>query len=738
MTVVNLYAPGRRSADELHSTFVAREALLEELLRFLKAQWSRKTHQHILLIGPRGIGKSHMLAMLRVHVDEHPRRYGRWLPVTFPQEGYGVLRLRQWIDLWAERAVQAAKAEGLETAAIEESAGKARGAADGTAIAARLGALRTWARAHGRRYLLLAENLDRLFGERVLKHEQAQKQLRELLLHEPDVLLVGTSPTAFRQLTKGAEPMYELFQVHRLEELSRDDMAAMLRSRAEYDTRRPGFEEPAGRVLHALDARPGRITTLFELTGGNPRFVEMLYRLIASSDESSRVEQEFLHLLDEVTPYFQHRTADLTDQQEEVLMALVRRGYQASATQIAAAIDAPVNAVTKQLNRLEEAGFVEPLAKKGRSTPYALRERLYRYWLQYHEEATEPLVRLIVDFLAASHTSGELAKELEILRNAAEVAAKVERESLDSALRYLDEAYKAALIRDIRDFSAQLEVLAETLNSATSETARLHLLEEAFGVIHDRLKVLPSTAIHPESDALHSIHRSAGSLATMAWFSYGSPEFLELSVQINELWARLEPRAVLPQMTLAMLTSLSWTDDPTDERRKRAEQWAGTLTEEKSPSTAYLWVLAGTAEIFRSRVRPSRPGRERARERFSRALSEASPSHRAESVLAAAGLVALGDERYVPRLLDTLFDFPNADRPTALRAAMGLLNGIPPGRLRALLDDMERSGLDGSTVAPYVDALDMLTGARTEALDRYPPEVLKVLGGIFPALKPRD
>ncbi|NQT86279.1 hypothetical protein HQ560_05905, partial [bacterium] len=58
------YNPRETPAEELQATFVAREELLESVLGDLRARAADPVNQHVLLIGPRGIGKTNMLLMV--------------------------------------------------------------------------------------------------------------------------------------------------------------------------------------------------------------------------------------------------------------------------------------------------------------------------------------------------------------------------------------------------------------------------------------------------------------------------------------------------------------------------------------------------------------------------------------------------------------------------------------------------------------------------------------------------
>ena len=78
-SIRHIYHPQRADADELKQTFVARGALLHRLVDHLKIQAHSQSLQHLLLVGPRGAGKTHLVTLLvktvleselhRVHVD---------------------------------------------------------------------------------------------------------------------------------------------------------------------------------------------------------------------------------------------------------------------------------------------------------------------------------------------------------------------------------------------------------------------------------------------------------------------------------------------------------------------------------------------------------------------------------------------------------------------------------------------------------------------------------------------
>src|SRR6266700_3468766 len=83
------YNPEQMDESEIKRTFVARQWLLDDVLSLLKRQPKGAGVQHGVIIGPRGMGKTTMLLMLRFAVREGDLSR-LWFPVRFPEESYGV------------------------------------------------------------------------------------------------------------------------------------------------------------------------------------------------------------------------------------------------------------------------------------------------------------------------------------------------------------------------------------------------------------------------------------------------------------------------------------------------------------------------------------------------------------------------------------------------------------------------------------------------------------------------
>jgi DNA-binding MarR family transcriptional regulator len=168
-------------------------------------------------------------------------------------------------------------------------------------------------------------------------------------------------------------------------------------------------------VKQRLQDRPGRLQTLYELTGGNPRALGLIFELLRQGPNSRAVE-DFERLMDITTPYFKARFEDLAEQAQVVVHALavgrpdggagLRFGL--TAAEIGTHAGLPTSTVSAQLDPLEREGLVEKSASHGR-TQYRMAEQLFRLWLQMrgNRRVRQNVVGL-TQFLEAMFSTEEL------------------------------------------------------------------------------------------------------------------------------------------------------------------------------------------------------------------------------------------------------------------------------------------------------------------------------------------
>ena len=387
---IHHYRPQRTSAEDLEAILVAREPLLQEMLGRL-AQWEPgKSRQHHLLVGPRGIGKTHVLRLLEHRVSQ--QLAGKWLPLCLPEEQYRVSSVADLLLLVIEHLIERTGDGALEAVrrALRFDGDNAR------VTDLSLDALRGFSSQRQQGLLLMVENVNRLL-ETQMRGGSEVHLLRKVLIDEEWLTLVCTSPTYLNAVTKPEEPLFEFFQVHFLEELTPDEQEQLLRRRADLDEN-AAFADYLGKYR-------SRLRALYHFSGGNPRLSLMLYDLVAHQALSD-VRLELDMLLDKLTPFYQARMKDLAPQEAKLLetMALLPEGC--GPTELAREARMSKDQVSSLLTRLERGGYVRRESQGRKGTAWIIPERFFRIWHQMSQSReARGRVQYLLEFFSTWYAS---------------------------------------------------------------------------------------------------------------------------------------------------------------------------------------------------------------------------------------------------------------------------------------------------------------------------------------------
>jgi len=361
------YTPDQMPVEELKRTFAARHGLLDNVLKHLRQQAASGSLSSFLLIGPRGAGKTTLVLMLCQSISEDPDLSAAWLPLRFREEQFEVCSLR---DLLAA-AVRSLAEEGL-AGATEWLARLDDAGDDEESQSLAVAALRDLARSQGKRLILFVENLNLLLGRAF--DDVSQATLRRLLMVDPFLMLVGTAVKTFEEVEGYDQALFNYFHPLYLEKLDDAQMCELLTRRAEYDHNTAFLE-------HLQEHRP-KLRALSRLTGGNPRFMLMVYEILSEGGVTNAV-QVLQRLVDHLTPMLKHVLEGLPPQQAKIVDALMRAGGTATPAALAQATRLKLNAVTSQLRRLKDRRMVEVLGGgKGQAAHYTMPDQLFLTWYQ--------------------------------------------------------------------------------------------------------------------------------------------------------------------------------------------------------------------------------------------------------------------------------------------------------------------------------------------------------------------
>ncbi|HQU85443.1 MAG TPA: winged helix-turn-helix transcriptional regulator, partial [Pyrinomonadaceae bacterium] len=398
----SLYNPDSMSKEDIKALFVARQPLLNELVSTIKSQSQGAGVQHLIIIAPRGMGKTTMLLMVQFAVEDNDDLAKDWQAVRFPEENYDITELADfWLkvlryldDEKLDRKIEEIEARFTKSEELREAA---------------WALVKDWSKENKKRILLLIDNFDMILDQ--IGSETEQARLRDILMNDGTAMLIGCAPSYFHQIQDYEQPLYNFFKIYNLNDLKFPDIEELLRKRAELDEI-PNIEE-------LLRKNKTRIKALETFTGGNPRLVLMLYRIITSSD-MTEVRIGLEKLLDAVTPYYKDKTERLPPQQRKIINEIAQYGLEKnegiSPTEIAKRIRMTPNQVSMQLKRLSDNGYVRSLNIRGRSSFYVISEPLYAIWAQmrFGRNAREKR-KWLVQILKAIYDLQEIQKEIEKL-----------------------------------------------------------------------------------------------------------------------------------------------------------------------------------------------------------------------------------------------------------------------------------------------------------------------------------
>jgi hypothetical protein len=365
--------PAFLTPEQLRSSFVVRKRDLDIVLQYIRDS-TGPSNQHVLVLGPRGMGKTTLVRMLADTVTRDPELGARWYPLVFGEESYTVSSIG---ELWLEAIMYLADQTG--DARWQALHDELRAERDDDRLCARaLARLVGFAEEQGKRIMLVIENLHMLLDEQMSKKDAWS--LRHTLQNEPRILLLGTATSRFGAIADQEQALYEMFATYALEPLDLAECRAL-------------WEAVGG-----VEASERRVRPMQILTGGNPRLLGILASFAAKTSLRHLMEN-LTQLVDDHTDYFKSHLESLPATERKVYVTLADLWTPSTAREVAEAARMEVNHASALLHRLVGRGAVVEEGQ-GRRLRYRLSERLYNiYHLLRRRGAGAARVRAVVDFM---------------------------------------------------------------------------------------------------------------------------------------------------------------------------------------------------------------------------------------------------------------------------------------------------------------------------------------------------
>jgi tetratricopeptide (TPR) repeat protein len=447
--MISAFTPSLMSPQELETILVQRQDLAQELLEKIVLSATTPAKHYALLIGMRGMGKTHLVALiyyrLLAEFDRNPTLKDKLVIAWLREEEWGV---DSWLDLVSRILRALAVAEPQSKSLLEELR---RISIEDSIERAAANATRLLKEAIGNRTLLLiVENLDDLFKG---LGEAGQQQFRSFLQAEQCCTILATTPALFTAVQSRSKPFFGFFNPIHLDRLTVPEAIEMLGKIATL-----GGQEDLASFLQTPLGR-ARVRAVHHLAGGNPR-VYILFSQFITRDALDSLVEAFMKMLDDLTPYYQARMKELSNQQRKIVELLVDRRHPVMVKEIAADCFIDAGTAASQLRELRKLGYVEA-EQNGRESFYELREVLMRLCLEVKKQRGQ-WVEIFVEFLKIWYPLSERKNQLELMRGTSQY---IKDEHLERALLSDEDPCFISSQRDLqRALKQQQQLLAtETL-----------------------------------------------------------------------------------------------------------------------------------------------------------------------------------------------------------------------------------------------------------------------------------
>lgn len=427
----------------LESLLTGRSKTADFLENKVKGIVDNGDNQFILIVGQRGMGKTHLLKVLYSRILKYSSE-NKLTISYFAEEEYGVanffdflLRILNSFIKWYEKDEALLKRE-LEH--LQE-----------TSQANQLGYLQKVIEEYvkNRPLLIIAEN----FGD-ILEQmgQEEQGRLRAWLYENNNVSIIASNQSISDNFDREDRPFFGFFTPYYLKNLSFEESYSFLISLAE-------IEKNNKLVEHLKTEGKPQVRAIFDLVKGNHRLLVTFYHFL-KTDMLAKVSENFIKTINDLKPYYETYIRYLPAQQQKILRYIALARKPQLGTEISKNCFIEQKSLSKQLSELSKKKLVDAIADPSdkRNKFYDISEPLLRISIEVGEHK-EGITALFIDFLAVYYNTDELVNRKSKFLNLLDYCnTDKEKIEIDYEIKAIDKA-----------ISVQKDLVRETCKSLIKE-----------------------------------------------------------------------------------------------------------------------------------------------------------------------------------------------------------------------------------------------------------------------------
>ena len=384
--LIKKFSPSSMSDEEVLAQATGREKLLATILEEMKACINRGSNQHFVLYGPRGIGKSFFLRLLKIHHDQS-EVFSKGLFVQLPEEQDNVNFAADLLDiisvvLEGGRLADAKPSWSISPLQWHASVKRLRTIID---------KIRN---DRGIQHVFVTQENLLAFIPRLDKIESAR--LREFLSDFDEITLIGSSlrPDLDNDYSKR---LFHVFKKLDMEPWDSDDFI-------NYYEKLSILSKKGESHMENMKGAKNKIRAISRFTGGNPRLAAILSSLILDKDVL-KTAQLLEGIIDDLTPYYQDITNDIPHKSRILFDMLIRKGENMTQSALAACFDPPLgqSSIARSFSWLLDNYYVTySKQSRGNTKYFYVRDRLYVLYYQKRQiyaDVSHSFIGAFVDFL---------------------------------------------------------------------------------------------------------------------------------------------------------------------------------------------------------------------------------------------------------------------------------------------------------------------------------------------------